>query len=199
MTGVLYSSLLELKNVLAIDDTSSDVDLERALETASRFIDRYCGRVFSLDTADTTHYYTVRDQDVLCVVDLVSVTSIAVDRDGDRTFGTTLATTDYALWPLNGPRYSEIRIWPTSSWALIAGRQVKVVGKYGCVEDYRAPSDVRQAALILASRYFKRSEAPFGILQSTDLGQYSRISAMDPDVKALLEDWRLTNSAWILV
>lgn len=199
MTGVLYSSLLELRQVLAIEDTDNDVDLERALETACRFIDRYCGRVFSLDAVDTTHTYTVRDKDVLPVVDLVTVTSITVDRDGDRTFSTALTTGDYQLWPLNGPRYSEIRIWPTSSWAFIPGRQVRVVGKYGCVEDGRAPSDVRQAALILASRYHKRSEAPFGVLQSTDLGQYTRISAMDPDVKALLDPWRVTNSAWVLV
>ena len=66
------------------------------------------------------------------------------------------------------------------------------------VRAYRAPDAVMQAAVILASRYFKRREAPFGILQTVDLGQYTRISAADPDVLALLRAYRLPLD-WVVV
>lgn len=197
MTGVLYASLLEFKQFIAIPDEASDVDLERALETASRKVDHECGRVFSLQTAQTRLYYP-DDPWNLQVVDLVTPTSIKVDTEGDRTYATTLATTDYQLWPLNGPRYQLVYIWPLADEHFLPGRLVQVNGTFGCVEEGRAPMDVVQSTLILAARYYKRSEAPFGILQTTDLGQYTRISQSDPDVATLLEPWRLTKQ-WIAV
>lgn len=200
MTGVLYASLPELKQVLDIDDAASDVDLERALEAASRWIEGYTGRTFALETAQTRDYYP----DTAYVVrtpDLVAITSIAVDEDGDRTFGTTLAPADYQLWPLNEPTFQEVRIWPLADDVFVPGRLVRIVGSFGCTVDGQAPVEVRQSALLLASRFYKRvREAPFGVLQSTDLGQFTRLSGSDPDVVALLAPWRLSGaSTWVMV
>jgi hypothetical protein len=199
VTGVLYVSLIELKQVLAVEDAASDVDLERALEAASRYVESYCGRTFALATAQTKDYYPDSAERVQ-VVDLVSVTSIAVDTSGTRTYSTVLSASDYELWPLDGPPYQEVRMWPlATTHSFSPGRRVRIVGTFGAAVDGGAPVEVRQAVLLLASRYFKRArEAPFGILQSTDLGQFTRLSGNDPDVVALLNPWRLVGN-WVAV
>lgn len=197
MTGVLYASLLELKQSLQINDEDNDVDLERALDAACRKIDGECGRTFSLATAATKLYYPDSVWQ-LPVLDLVSITTMKKDTYGDRTYATTFASTDYELWPLTGPPYQEVRAWPRGSTLFSPGLYVQIVGSFGCVVDGLPPVEVRQAALILASRYYKRGEAPFGVLQSTDLGQYTRLSASDPDVASLLAPWRFS-SQWVCV
>jgi hypothetical protein len=198
VTGTLYASLPELKQYLAIPDEASDVDLERALDVASRKIDGECGRAFGLETAQTRLFYP-QSAWVTKTPDLVAVTTLKTDPYGDQTFARTLTTTDYELWPLNEGRYQEIRIRPLAQYSFTTGRYVQVVGSFGCVVDGGAPVEVRQSALILASRYYKRSEAPFGVLQNTDLGQYTRLSQSDPDVSALLAPWRLTGSSWVMI
>ncbi len=199
MTGTLYATLIELRQVLDIGDAANDVDLERALEAGARWIDAYCGRTFALQTAQTRYYYP-KDAERLEVVDLVTVTSLDVDTAGTRTYSTALTAADYELWPLGGPPYQEVRIWPLASTrAFSPGKRVRIVGSFGCTVAGGAPVEVRQANLLLAARYYKRvREAPFGVLQNTDLGQYTRLSGTDPDVVALLGDWRLTQS-WVAV
>jgi hypothetical protein len=198
VTGVLYALLPELKQSLAITDAASDVDLERALDAASRWIDEYTGRVFHLQTAQTKDYYP-SGTDVVRVADLVAVTTIHVDTAGNRTYSTALSPADYELWPLGGPPYQEVRMWPLAGTRSFSpGRRVRIVGTFGCVVDGAAPVAVREATLILASRYYKRGEAPFGVLASVDLGQFERITREDPDVVSLLGPWRLTSN-WVLV
>jgi hypothetical protein len=198
VTGTLYASLPELKQYLAIGDAANDVDLERALDAASRKIDGECGRTFGLQTAQTRLYYPESAWSVR-TPDLVAVTTLKTDPDGDQTFDTTLTVADYELWPLNEGRYQEIRIRPQADDSFTPGRYVQVVGTFGVVVDGGLPVEVRQAALILASRYYKRAEAPFGVLQNTDLGQYTRLSTNDPDVVALLSPWRLAGGSWVVV
>lgn len=192
-----YASLSDVKHYLGIDDTGSDAQLLSVLEAASRWIDNYTGRVFSVDAADTTRYFYPESDQTVSVPDLRTITSIATDEDGDRTYARVLATTDYELLPTDGPPYRSIRIWPQSSYAFVPGYLVKIVGKFGYLA---VPAEVKQANLILASRYYRRAEAPFGILQSVDLGQFTRISTQDPDVIALLQPYRVAGGAsWILV
>lgn len=198
MTGTLYATLHELREWMEIGDTADDLDLERALDAASRYAEAYCGRLFHLQTAQTKYYYP-RDAERLEVVDLVAPTTVSVDTAGDRTYATALTATDYELWPLDGPPYQEVRIWPLATTRSFSpGRRVRVVGSFGCTVDGAAPVEVRQAVLIVASRYFKRNEAPFGILSAVDLGQFERISKDDPDAVALLSRWRLTAN-WVVV
>jgi hypothetical protein len=198
VTGALYCTLQELKQSLQVTDALSDVDLERALDAASRAVEGFTGREFFLRTATTRLYYPEDGHRVL-TPDLVSVTTLKVDEDGDRTYAQTLASTDYELWPLDGPPYQEIRTWPLSSETFVPGRYVQVVGSFGCLVAGAAPVAVRQATLLLASRYYKRGEAPFGVLGNTDLGTYQRISKEDPDVATLLQPWSLTGSGWVMV
>lgn len=198
MTGTLYCLLDELKQYLSITDEGNDVDLERALDAACRKIDGECGRTFALAAAQTRLYYP-QSAWVVKTPDVVSLTSVKTDPDGDQTFSRTLDTADLELWPLNEDRYQEIRVRPLADYAFTPGRYVQVVGSFGCVVDGGPPVEVRQAALILAARLYGRKDAPFGILQSTDLGQFTRLSQSDPDVATLLKPWTLTGASWVMV
>lgn len=190
----------ELRDYLQIPDNIDDAQLNACLFAASRWIesDDGCGRKFDLDATDQTRYFTTWRQDVVPVIDLVSVTSVAVDSAGNRSYTSALDSDDYLLWPVAGPRYQEIRAWPAGMQGFPVGRLVRVVGKAGYVEEGKVPAAVKQACLILASRLFKRREAPFGILSSTDLGTFERISKEDPDAAALLAPYR-RKLGWVVI
>lgn len=200
---VPYCDLAVLKDTLGITEVSNEAHLQRALEAATQWIDDHCGRSFTLSAAPETRYYYANSDGTIDVVDLVTVTSIAIDDHGDRTYSTTLASTDYELLPVNGPRYSQLRIWPTSSKSFSQGRQVRIVGTFGYVEGGQPPASVVQACQILATRLYSRKDAPFGILEATNLGQFERLSASDPDVVALLVPYVKGSSGsgsnWVMV
>lgn len=198
-----YASLAEFKQFLGGNlDATKDVDRQRALDSATAAIDDYCGRTFGVDAADVTQLYYPNRDGLLDVVDLVSITTLKVDSHGDRTYATTLAPTDYELLPYNAPRYDQIRIWPTSSKTMGPGRLVQIVGKFGYTENGAVPAPVVQACLILANRFASRAQNPFGILQTPDIGQYTRISKEDPDMANLLKPYSRGSQGtdpWVVV
>lgn len=187
-------------------DTADDVGLQGVLDATDLQIARVCGRRFGLETAATKTYYPKSATEV-DVIDLVSVTSLTSDAHGDRTFSTSFAPSEYELLPYSDPmgtpsvRFQLVRTWSTSSKSFTPGQLVKIVGNFGYVEaDGEAPADIKQAELIQAARLWKRRETPLGVLGSTDLGVYSRISAVDPDVQALLAPYsRSASATWVLV
>src|SRR5512139_1365554 len=97
-----YCTLTEIKERLWPEGTNtdsiSDLMLGNIITAVSRQIDNFCSRRFYTTAADETRYFTTEDNEYLFPdLDVVSVTSMAVDYDGDRTYGDTLATTDYDL------------------------------------------------------------------------------------------------------
>lgn len=198
---VPYMDLAVLLDVLSITaDTPNAAHLQRALEAATQWIDNHCGRTFSLDATDATHYYQPDADGTVDLVDLVSVTSIAIDTSNDRTYATALLASDYDLLPLNGPRYDRLRIWPRSSRSFGSSR-VRVVGRWGYVDGGNPPASVQQACQILATRLYSRKDSPLGVLEATNLGQFERLSAADPDVAALLVPYMASSGSqnWVLV
>lgn len=126
-----YASLTELKAALGVSSTSDDTVLLNLLEVASRTIDNYCHRQFYAETA--TRYFPGAGA-VLWIDDLLSVTTFKLDQDGDATFETTLAATDYDLWPAN--RSPKIRAdvadnGDYSGFALGIARGVEIAGLWG--------------------------------------------------------------------
>lgn len=57
------------------------------------------------------------------------------------------------------------------------------------IQIYEYPT-VNEAAMILASRIFKRKDAPFGVLGSAEMGQMLVIAKHDPDVMLLMRSFR---------
>lgn len=196
-----YATLAELKDALDITDATDDAGLQRALEAGRKWIDNYTGRKFLADTADVTRVFLPSDPKTLRVPDLRSITSIKVDRNGDRTYSTTLTlASDYELWPFDGPPYTEVRLWPLSSYSF-SSYHIQIIGKFGY--STTPPDDIKQANILVAIRYWKRPDAPFGVLSAPELGSfqraYERIPSLDPDVGFLLNPYRLSGASWVLV
>jgi hypothetical protein len=171
--GTLYCTVEELKSRLGITDTADDFELTTAVQAACRSIDEACGRYFWRGT-DTRTYVpsSIYRQDL---DDLVSVTTLKADRDGDGIYEETWTQgTDYQLevapgayntaakgeqWPYTGftiigPRYIPL-VWPWSHQD-----RLQVTGVFGWPA---VPATVKQASLIAAADLFRRKDAPFGI------------------------------------
>lgn len=199
--ALLKSHLSASSDGTATFSAGDDTLLQLALDAATSLIDQFTGRKFVAETG-ATKYFTADDPTILTLTpDIRTVTSIAIDNKGDLSFSLPLVTTDYWKLPLqsypDSGIYAQIRLAPRSSQAFIVGYQVKIVGDWGYVVGGQAPAPVREACLLQASRLYARRGAPFGILQSADLGQFTRISKVDPDVQAALAPYRAAAALWV--
>ena len=198
-----YADILYLKSQLGISDANDDALLQRALNAASLWIRRYTGRSFEAETAATKVFYPGNSRYIDLSPDIRTLTTIEVDVNGDGTYTDDFAASDYLLLPLNPEPdagiYSRVEIASLSGKSFPSRRRVRILGDWGYVVGGVAPEDVQQACLMQAARLFKRvKEAPFGVLQTTDLGQFTRIASMDPDVKALLDPYKASTKVWIV-
>ena len=106
----LYGDLAKLKDTSLLDDpaggTGEDDEMFPLLLAVSEFVDRYCNRHFYPLT--TTRYFDGTTGNRLMVPELISVTSLKEDTNGDGTYNVTWAAADYALQPDNAE--------PTTHW-----------------------------------------------------------------------------------
>jgi hypothetical protein len=175
-----------------------DNTLEAIITAVSRRIDKYAGRRFYTTTADETRYFTAEFQDVIDVNDIVSITTLATDDDGDGTFENTWTggsvAQDYNLMPYNASLESEpytyIEIAENGDYYFPTHvkRGVKVVGKFGWSS---CPDAVREACILQSVRLLKRKDAPFGIAGTNEFGTLQIVPKLDPDVMFLLEPYTL--------
>ena len=201
-----YATVAELASHLGLSDAINQsgqmVDATRnaryqlALDTATSMIDQDTGRVFTSTVA--TKALMSSGETLLMVPDLVSVSTLKVDGDGDGTYETTLAAADYELLSFNethsGWPYQAIqRIddhWPLPSWG---GRRklVQIAGTWGWSA---VPSAIKQACLIMAARQVARGNASLGVQGVSDFGPFS-IRNNDPDYANLIGPYRLMGIA----
>lgn len=139
-----YISLGRFKRMLGnipSTATGGDAAMLDSVEEASRWADEFCHRHF-YSIAGTRYYRgsPLGDRRRLWLPDdLISVTSLKVDEDGDETYEMTLAVnTDYWLWPYNrlsnepayaidlDPEGTQLYSWPTSR-----PRPIQLVGLFG--------------------------------------------------------------------
>ena len=182
-----------------ISDTSQDSQLESIIETASRDIERECGGRWFY-AATQTRVYTPNDWMHLEVDDLLSVTSINFDYNGDLVYETTLASTDYYLAPPNAPYeaipqpYSYVYLPWFAHYRYPVGLpfSVQIVGSWGFNSgaSTACPRQIREATIRQAMRLRKRDEATLGITGSSEFG-VSTVVAVDPDIKRLLDGFRI--------
>ena len=193
-----YAQLATLKAHLNIEsgDTSRDALLSQALATASRGIDRACGRRFYLDAAPVQRTYNplrrvVREDDgeILLVDDIGSVTGLVVETGSG---GNWTAVTGYETVPDNAladgrPVTGLLRpngIW---SWNISSTTRVGITAQFGWPA---VPEEVVQATLIQAARLYRRKDSPEGVTGSAEWGVV-RLSRRDPDVWNLIEQFVL--------
>ena len=117
--------------------TDYDIQLRQLLEHASRLIDKYCDRFFYCMETTTAlpRYYAGAGRDLFLPDDILSITTLKTDEDGDGTFENTLTeNTDFFFYPLN--KFPKIRaeINPNGSYGGFASgtmRGVEIVGVFG--------------------------------------------------------------------
>lgn len=187
----LYATLDELKSGLKITDTDRDTRLARNLASASRSIDKTCGRRFYLDPAPVARILnpkgrTVLDEDGwhLLTADIGDVDGLVVETG--RTSAWSDITTQVEAEPTDAldqlkPVTSLLRI--NGAWPQGGGQRVQVTARWGWPA---VPDEVHEATLLLANRLFKRTDSPEGVLGSSEWGVI-RVSRKDPDVYGLIE------------
>lgn len=169
--------------------------LDRAINATSRGIDRFCGRRFWQDSVAQAKVYRPRETDVAWVDDISTTTGLLIktDDDGDGTYETTWAATDYQLEPLNAETeavaFAWWRITAVDRYAFTvdtaARTTLQVTAKFGWSD---IPDEVNEACILRAAALFKRKEAVFGVAGFGDFGVV-RIGRRDPDVMELLHPY----------
>ena len=177
----LYATPEELKSRLQITGIQDDLEIMIACQGASGSIEEITGRYFWRGT--DTRTYVPDNLWRQAVDDLVSVTTLKVDQDGDGVYEQTWTSgTDYALEVAPG-RYNTMskgEAWPyTGFLAVNSGKllpfvypwrhldSIQITGVFGWPA---IPRNVKQAALIAAADLFKLKDAPFGVAGIGDLG-----------------------------
>lgn len=188
-----YASLSEVKAALRIpaDDTIDDAVIELAIEAASREIDQACERIFY--QASGTRYFVPRDSYVCEIDDLSTITTLKTSSGADGDFDITWAANDYQLEPLNGivggivSPTTQIRAIDDYLFTIDGGEAtVEVTGTWGWSA---IPVAIKQAAVILSSRIFRRNDSPLGVAGFGDIGVI-RVSRIDPDVEAMIMPYK---------
>jgi hypothetical protein len=194
-----YTSVEELKDRLQITDTASDMQLALAVQAAARAIEGFTGRFF-WKVAETRTYqpYSIYE---LPIDDLVSITALNVDYDGDGIYETPwVQHTDYELQighdEFNANVTGEARpftlvrsvnasgggrffpfIWPYSKWD-----RIQIIGTWGWPA---VPFGIKQAAVQVASEFFKLKDSPFGLVGTSEFGVV-RVPKVNPYIQKLL-------------
>lgn len=171
----------ELKDRMGQTDSATDSVLESVCLATSRWIDRYCGRHFFRMTDVRT--FPPESLGLLTTDDIVSVTSLKIDNDGDGVFEQTwVQGTNYQLRIAEGQYnqmatgeakpYTQVQVIGGSSffpfvWPFVHQDRVQITGVFGWPQ---VPPAVTQAALIVASDWFKLKDAPWGVAGIADIG-----------------------------
>jgi hypothetical protein len=190
-----YCTVEEIKSRLGIPDAADDFELGLAATGASRMVDEITGRYFWRGT--DTRTYVPENWFRQPLDDLVSVTTLKVDRDGDGVFEESWTQgTDYALEVGFGHYNVSAKgeQWPYTAAQVITGGKlfpfvwmwshldrVQVAGTFGWPA---VPLNVKNAALIAAADLFRLKDAPFGVAGFGEFGAV-KVTA-NPRVMALV-------------
>jgi len=189
-----YATLAEARaevGITGVSDTSDDAVLEALVESVSRAIDDFCGRRFY--AATQTRYYSATSGRRLLVDDLLSVTTLKTDDDGDGAYETTWATTDYHLAPYNAQLesvpepYWRIEVSEGGDYSFPCGpRRVQIVGSWGF--SATTPDVINRACLFQVAQEFRTRHTPLGIQGSGDMAVEIRGVGLHPFVKRMLSN-----------
>lgn len=164
-------------------------------------------RLFDVGADTATRHFPTSDnsrgwQARLWVPPLLTVTALQTSSNGDGNFDTTWSAgnpaqaygpanpRDYILYPLIEEVKREIAIDPLNGrYGFTPGMATcQITGSWGFTEDGLTPYPIRRAALLLVARYYRRADAPFGMVGDPQLG-FQRLAKTDPDIAALLTDY----------
>lgn len=198
MSLIDYIDPDDLKSTLKLDGTAvRDEDIASAVTAASRAIDDATNRYFGKSAeADVERLYTPDRRLVLEIDDLLDLTEVELDLDGDGDFEVTWTlNSDFFLEPLNAAE--DGRPWERIVLDRNGGkcfpsrlRSVRVTGQFGW-ED--VPAGVSEYAGILAKKLLRRvteSEPDASSSMAAvalEVGAALRLLRTDPEAGTLLD------------
>lgn len=188
-----YCTLEELKEALGEQTGIRDDLYELAIAAASEQIDEFRGHHFWLEDTPTQRLFVPDNPGMLWTGDFADTQGLAVatDADDDGEFETEWQPGDWQPEPLqrlNGRPYTRLIAVGDHEFPLSWGRAtVRVTARWGWVQ---VPKPVRQACRILAVDHFKSKDLTGGVAGFSDFGPV-RISAFNPQAKALLQPYKL--------
>ncbi len=188
-----------IRDPLGVDDAL----IEQTLLSASRSVERICGRHFY--QTQETQYFSPRPSNLWWVdlddMELATKSGLSVHVQWANSLANPypearVVDVDFALQPVNqsmngidGWPYTQMqsfsKIWP-GRYAPFYLDTIKVVGTFGWPA---IPDAVTQATLMVAAGIFKSGEAPFGIAGFDGFGAV-RIRGDNPMVTQMLLPYR---------
>lgn len=187
-----YTTSALVKAALGITDSSEDTAIAARVTAASRLIDRHCHRRFFLDAAASARIINphrrviARDDGEHLMVDDIGTTTGLVVEVGSSSTSWTAITTSIEAEPTDALSLDPAE--PITSLLyednyFTSHRRVRVTAKWGWPA---VPDVVGEAALIQATRLYRRKDSPEGVLGAAEWSGAVRLSRVDPDVAALL-------------
>lgn len=196
---ILYFDPDAFKATQQLDETtdgSIDADVLLALDAASRAVEVVTDRkFFQLDASnDQVRLFSSRGGRTVLVDDLLVLTSLEVDQDGDGVFETVVASSDVLLQPpnaaLDGRPWERITFRRPELLPSGVSGGVRVTGRFGWPV---VPIEVVKATEIIAVKLFKRPrDAPWSVVAADVQGAAIRIGSYDAEVQMLLKDLKRT-------
>jgi len=194
-----YTTVATFQSYTGMSTITADetVNIEKAIESASRSIDRMTNRRFWADANATARQYRATDFYRLFVDDISSTSGLIVKTDtgGDGTFETSLVfNTDYILDPVNAPQlerpFTVVTMVGTTLFPSPVNLRpgVQVTAKFGWYNG-TPPDDIEEACLILSTDLVKRASSVGGVLGLSELGAI-RMSPLGRDVQAMVRPYR---------
>jgi hypothetical protein len=210
--GHLYATPAQIKSRLSIPaaDTASDVELQQACRAASRMVEAYCGRIFWRGLAESR----VFDAHSLSEIrfgpynDLVSVSGVSTDLDGDGVFESAWSASSWQLLPVStaGPEprpYTALSViasgtastllWPYWAYPWVRRGRIQITGVFGWPA---VPAAVGEATRVLAAEIFRTKDAPLGLASFGEAG-LARVRR-NPIVDDLLAAYRHPDTIGVL-
>jgi hypothetical protein len=197
----LYATTAQIKAALRVTDNLDDSLIGMAGSAASELIDAYCGRTFGQSAGTVTRYYSAHKSNHVEIDDMAAApvfVKYSANRDGN--YDTTIDAANYTLLPSNGLidglawPYTAIQTINTTTWTIAMADEptVAVSGVWGFPT---VPASIAQAAIIQASRIFKRLDSPLGVAGFGEFGAVKVSNSLDPDVMVLLNPYRKVRAA----
>jgi hypothetical protein len=194
----VYVELEQLKSTLELTGTRfADQDIELGAAAATRAMESGTGRRFWLDTGTANvQYYTPEMLRLQPIDDLVTLTSVKVDRTGDGVYEETWTNgTDFVLEPLNAATEVPAKPWEQIRVRRYSGRwlpvsiekSIEVTGQFGWAA---VPAPIKAATTVLAEQVVKRMrESPTGVAAMGIDGIAIRVARSDPLIAGTIADY----------
>lgn len=194
-----YTTVAEVKKRQEIRTTGDDGVIGTVITAVSRLIDDYCRRRFyaSTQTRYLTHHVSYASYAsgslrgcLLLDEDLLSITTLKTDIDGDRVYETTWATTDYDLGPPNnavdGLPYWRIDETPLGRYFFpCIPLGIQIAGSWGF--SVTTPPVVAEACLAQVELVMRAPDVALGESGSGPMLTQMRGVGLHPFVRRLLD------------